>query len=599
MSAFEIKKQITNVIYEATKEYGISVDQIFLEHPEVESFGDYFCNVAMRLSKSLKRSPMSIAEEIKDNLYRLQTTDYKLIVDKVDVVKPGFINFWIKKEALLETIKTPYEFAHTGKKIMVEYSAPNPNKPLHLGHARNNALGMAMGGILKFLGNEVIFANWINNRGVAICKAMWGYLYVNSKLKGQSSKFDWRTEIDNWFENKEKWQQPNKKSDHYVMDFYVEAEKAEKEDENVKKEFLEMLAMWEHGDEKVRELWKMIVGWAYEGWKETYKKQNCLFDKWYFESDFYLEGKEIIQKKLDEKVFYKDENGTIKANLEKYNLPDKVLIRSDGTSIYITPDLALAKHKFRDFNLDKSIYVVGADQELYFKQLFSILDILGFASVSACHHLAYGMVNLTTGKMSTREGTVVLLDDVISDLTKKLEERNSDEMISEQIAICAINYMMLKSGTKQEISFDPIKSVEIQGNTGPYLQYTLVRTKSIQNKIHPRPPFGGTGSGGDPGLDSRFHGNDKIGELNNEEVSLIRTLYQFPEVVQIAAENYAPNLLCNFLYDLAQKFNLFYAKHRIIDEDKTNEFRLFLTQKTGEVLESGMKILNLPVVEKM
>lgn len=298
---------------------------------------------------------------------------------------------------------------------------------------------------------------------------------------------------------------------------------------------------------------------------------------------------------MDEKVFYKDENGTIKANLEKYNLPDKVLIRSDGTSIYITPDLALAKHKFQDFNLDKSIYVVGADQELYFKQLFSILDILGFASVSACHHLAYGMVNLTTGKMSTREGTVVLLDDVISDLTKKLQEKNSDEAISEKIAICAINYMMLKSGTKQEISFDPVKSVEIQGNTGPYLQYTLVRTKSVLQKITNYLPRGKAGEL----LITNFLNNLTIKQFNNEEINLLRTLYKFPEIVESAAENYAPNLLCNFLYDLSQKFNLFYGKHRIIDGEEINEFRVFLTQKVGETLKKGMEILNLPIVEKM
>jgi len=593
MTVFEIKEKITKAIFEAAKEHEISINQISLEHPQVESFGDYSCNIALRLSKTLHKSPINIANEIKENLYRQQTTDYKLVVDKVDVVAPGFINFWIKKEVLLETIKTPFEFPKTGKKVMVEYSAPNPNKPLHLGHARNNALGMAMGGILKFLGNDVIFANWINNRGVAICKAMWGYLYVNSKFKDQSSKFDWKIEINNWFENKENWPLPDKKSDHFVMNFYVAAEKAEKENENFKNEFLEMLGDWEKNEEKVRKLWEVIVGWAYEGWKKTYEKQNCIFDKWYFESDFYLEGKEIIQKKFEEKVFYKDENGTIKANLKKYNLPDKVLIRSDGTSIYITPDMALAKRKFEEFNLDKSIYVVGADQELYFKQLFSILDILGFASVSKCHHLAYGMVNLTTGKMSTREGTVVLLDNVIFDLTKKLQERNSDEAISEKIAICAINYMMLKNGTKQEISFDPIKSVEIEGNTGAYLQYTLVRTKSVINKI------------GFVGVHNcEPHGAQNFvplqqNNLNTEEVGLIRTLYQFPEVVQAAAENYAPNLLCNFLYDLAQKFNLFYGKHRIIEGETINEFRLFLTKKTGEILTRGMEILNLPIVEKM
>lgn len=572
MDIFEVKKIITEGIFKAVIKLGVpQAEKIVLEAPTTFGFGDYSCNVAMKLAKSLKKNPLTIAEKIKSACEKNESVNQ--IVDQISIAPPGFINFWLKKQTLLDLCQSLYQFKKTGKKIMVEYSSPNPNKPLHLGHARNQALGMAMGNILKYLGNEVIFANWINNRGVAICKAMWGYI--------KKPKISWQESLTDWLKNSADWPQPQVKPDHFVMDFYVLAEKAEKADEKVKLEFLAMLAEWEKGNPGVKKLWQTIVNWVYQGWKETYSKQHCLFDHWYFESDFYELGKKLISEKKEAGIFYQDENGAVKANLSKYGLPDKVLIRSDGTSIYITPDLALAKRKFDDYDLEKSIYVVGCDQELYFKQLFAILDLLGVAGVDKCQHLAFGMVNLTSGKMSTREGTVVLLDDLIADLSQKLQEKNPDQEISEKLAICAIDYMLLKNNLRQEIAFDPVKSIDTEGNTGIYLQYSLVRAKSVLKKIGDRKIF--------------------VGEINPnaEESALLRTLFKFPEVVMTAGDNLAPNLICNFLFDLCQKFNNFYAKHRIIEGEEINPLRVLLAERTEEVLRIGMELLNLPVIEKM
>jgi len=459
-----------------------------------------------------------------------------------------------------------------GKKIMIEYPSPNTNKPLHLGHIRNMLIGSCTSKMYRFMGNNVIEANLNNDRGVHICKSMLAY-----KL---------------WGKNKE----PDEKSDHYVGKWYIKFAREAKKDKNLEKKALEMLSKWEAGDKKVVALWKKMNAWAYGGFEETYAKFGINFDKYYYESDFYTKGKEIVDKGLKKGVFEKTEDGAIMAPLEKtHKIPDKILLRADGTSIYITQDIYLAKLKFDDHpKMNMNVYVTAHEQDMHFKQLFAVLELLKFPWAKKCRHLSYGMVNLPHGRMKSREGTVVDADNLIENmehLAKKEIKKRHDDLSKEEvdhraheIGLGALKFFILKVDPNRDVTFNPKESISFEGETGPYVQYTHARICSLFAKA----------------------GQDAITKVkfeylsNAHEKRLVTLLSRFPLVVEDAAQDMRPSTLAHYLIEVSQAFNEFYHACPVIGADaELRKARLLLCGGTRTVLKSGLALLGIEAPERM
>ena len=475
-----------------------------------------------------------------------------------------YVNFFIDEKkfsaaAIKEILKEKEKYGKGKKKgrIMVEYSAPNSNKPLHVGHLRNDSIGMAVSNILAFSGCKVIRANLVSDRGIHICKTMLAY----KKWGGGT---------------------PEKKPDHFVGDFYVLFEKNKTKE--MEEEAQKMLVDWEKNNKEVKALWKKMNSWVLSGFKETYEKFGSEFDVWFYESEFYDSAKPIISKGLKKGVFFKDNEGSVVAKLEP--LPDKAVLRKDGTSIYITNDLSLTVNKFKKYKLDKSIWVVASEQNLYFQQLFRIFELLGYKWAKNCCHLSYGLVHLPSGRMKSREGTVIDADDLLNEvknLAKKeihkrgLLDGQKTEKRALSIALAAIKYFFLKVEPKSDMLFDPEKAISFEGNTGPYLQYTYARASSILKKA-----------------------GKKKGKIKYEEsmMALIKNLAQFPEEIERAAKDCKPNYIANYLYELATLFNEYYHKERVLGSK--NEFaRLQLVEAVRIVLGNGLKLLGIEPLEEM
>lgn len=605
--SYQIIQDLYSVVKKIYRNINLKPEDLHIDHPGDQERGDYTAYIAMHLVREIKTSPLTLANNIVDR-FRKKLPKY---LSKVEAVNPGFINFWLNNDYLLNGVEKilleKENFGKCnygkGKKVMIEYSQPNPNKPMHIGHARNNFLGMSLGEIYNHADYKTVRVNWINDRGVHIMKSMWGYLMFgikDEKMRNINDK--WQNRLNLWSKQPELWLTPSnikEKPDFFVLNYYMSAEEAIEKDNHLEDQAREMLAEWENNNEKVLKIWQVMNNWAYEGWKITYEEERVEFDDWFYESSLYRHGKEIVLTNLNKGLFYKDANGSIKVSLKKYSLPDKVLLRSDGTSIYITPDLSLAEVKFKKYKIDKSVYVVGADQKLYFQQLFAILDLIGFANISQCYHLAYGMVYLPEGKMSSRKGRIILADDVLVELTKlatkvieesKIGKGTEDKThIAKQMALAALKYGMLKYNTLADIYFDTEKSITLSGESGPYLQYTFARAKSVLTKNLKLKT-----------KNKNFKFSVFSFQLLPEELSILRTFYKFPEVVLSAAQNYAPNLVCNYLYDLAQKFNTFYGKLPILKAgDESGELRLKITKATAQVLKNGLYLLGIESPERM
>lgn len=575
----EILKILKEAVFEVT---GMQVKNLTLEHPTNEKWGDYSTNAAMVIAKDLKQPPVDIAKEIsyrireKNHKFSIGGSEYSLF-DVVDFVPPGFINFklsskWLQN-SLQNTLKQLANYGlpkHGNKKtILVEYSQPNPNKPQHIGHARNNFLGSSLSKILEFLGYKVIKSNYVGDIGIHICKSMLMYQKYGKNLG------------------------PNKKSDHFVGDFYIRFEKEVEKDSHLLEEAKEMLRKWEAKDPETMKLWKKMVNWAYDGWKKTYEDQRVEFDIWEYESGSVDAGKEIADYAVKVGVAEKDETGAIIARLEKYGIPDKVLLRSDGTSIYSTKDLQLAKDGFEKYHFEKRLYVVDHRQSDYFKQVFKILDILGFEWAKRLYHVSYGEVRLPEGPMSSRKGLVINADEVYEKLIeleiKELEKReseieNRDEVIR-QVALAAFKYPMLKVDSRQDIVFDYAYVTRFEGDTGPYLQYTHARACSVLRKSGQTLP----------------QDLDLGQDLDPSGEEILRSLYRFPEVIVAAGENLAPNLICNYLFDVAQRFNSFYNEFSVLnaETEELKKFRLSLTLGVSKVLKDGLALLGIDAPERM
>ena len=485
----------------------------------------------------------------------------------------------------------------TGKNIMVEFSSPNTNKPLHLGHIRNNLLGDSVSRLLKACGNNVMKVTLVNDRGVHICKSMLAW----------EKNFNGKTP-----------ESSGEKGDHLVGDCYVEfnniykkevddlvaggmsKEDAEKEAPCLK-EAHEMLVKWEQGDKAVRDLWKKMNGWVMKGFDETYKALGITFDKTYFESDTYLLGKELVQKGLDMGVFVKDPDGSVWCDLTADGLDRKLLLRSDGTSVYMTQDLGTAERRFSEYNLDEHVYVVGNEQNYHFQVLKLILKKLGFKWADDIFHLSYGMVELPEGKMKSREGTVVDADDLIekmyeeakatSEESGKLTDMQEEEReaLYHNIGLGALKYFIMKVDPKKTMLFNPKESIDFNGNTGPFIQYTHARIKSILRKAD------------DQNIPHSAAGLKQNMDLSAKEIRLVKMLNLYPAKVGEAGSEYSPALIANYAYDLAKEFNQYYHETRILQEEnaEVKSFRLVLIQVVADVLSKAMGLLGITLPERM
>ncbi|MHA1374623.1 MAG: arginine--tRNA ligase [Promethearchaeota archaeon] len=564
------KKYIAEILSKYISYFSVEELESFIEIPPDE-FSYTYAFPCFRLTKFEKKAPMLIAEDLKDRIKLPES------IEKLESEGP-YLNFRVKSQILLQNIILLQEdYGRIREKVksisksnvVIEYPAPNTNKPLHFGHIRNMLLGKSLSNLLIYKGHKVFQVNLNNDRGIHICKSMIAY--------------------QKWGQNKE----PDMKSDHFVGKYYVKYSQMLKKNPQLEKEARKLLRLWEDGDDETRDLWKKMNKWALDGFKITYDKLGIKFDKEYYESNLYLKGKEIINEGLENGLFEKTEDGAIFAPLkEKYNLEDKFLIRSDGTSIYITQDIYLAYLKKKDFNYDKSIYVVGDEQIQHFKWLFAILDLLGFKEDN--FHLSYGMIDLPEGKMKSREGTVVDADDIISKVEKlAFEEVNKrypslseekKEYRAKIIGMAALKFYILKFSAIKGFTFNPKESISFEGETGPYILYCIARINSIISK-----------SGRDIDLNVNY-------ELLNHkaELLLLKNLTYFPEIINSAENSYNIHIIPQYLLSLCQSFNSFYSSCLVISEDKELEkARLLLIKCVQVVIKIGLNILSIEYLDQM
>lgn len=574
-------------------EYNVALETIDLVPTKKEFEGDITL-VAFSMLRSVKANPQELCNQ-------LGTALCSSIEDltSFNVVK-GFLNLSISDSYLLREFESLFEkpdfgsHPKTGRTIMVEYSSPNTNKPLHLGHIRNNVLGYSVAQILKAAGNEVIKTQIINDRGIHICKSMVA----------------WRRFGDN-----ETPETSGLKGDHLVGKYYVVFDQKYREEQEVLveqgmskeeaaaeapifKEAQELLRLWESGDTQVIRLWETMNGWVYEGFNHTYKDLGVDFDHLYYESDTYLLGRDIIEEGLEKSVFFKKEDGSVWADLTDEGLDEKLVLRRDGTAVYMTQDLGTAIQRVKDHpSIDGMVYTVGNEQDYHFKVLFLLLKRLGYHWADHLFHLSYGMVDLPTGKMKSREGKVVDADDLMEEMAETAEKISSElgkldgftkEEKSElyhKIGLGALKYFILKVDPKKRILFDPEASVDFQGNTGPFIQYTHARIQSILRKVE----------------SSDFKLTIESVQLHEKERELMLLLMNYPSVIRSAAEAYSPALVANYIYDLVKAFNSFYQQVTILAEedlDKRN-LRLQLCSKIAEVIAHGSALLGIEVPDRM
>ena len=584
----------------AVKElYGqdISPDIIQFQKTKKEFEGDITL-VVFPFVKLARKSPEQTGEEIGNYL----KSQFE-IIEKFNVIK-GFLNFSIGKSYWLNQLdeihnKKNYGIIEAGEDaelMMIEYSSPNTNKPLHLGHIRNNLLGFSIAEIQKANGWKVVKTNIVNDRGIHICKSMLAW-----KLFG----------------NGETPESTGLKGDHLVGKYYVEFDKTYKAEikelidkgmteEEAKKEAplirqaQDMLLKWEQGDKEVRSLWEMMNSWVYAGFDVTYKKLGVDFDKIYYESETYTEGKSKVEEGLGKGVFYKREDGSVWADLTADGLDEKLLLRSDGTSVYMTQDIGTAKLRYEDYPINKMVYVVGNEQNYHFQVLSILLDRLGFAWGKDLVHFSYGMVELPEGKMKSREGTVVDADDLVEEMVSSARETSQElgkldgcteeeaENIARMVGLGALKYFILKVDPKKNMTFNPKESIDFNGNTGPFIQYTHARIKSVLRKAN------------DAGINHSTLIN-KVLDISEKENYLIQLLTEFPVIVKQAGDEFSPALIANYVYDLVKEYNQFYHDFSILKEENNDlrNFRLILSETIGNVIKTGMGLLGIEVPERM
>ncbi len=576
--------------------FELPLDQISLA-PTRKEFQGTYTFVVFPYLKISQATPETTANQIGEYLKGNVPT-----VSDFNVVK-GFLNLVLNERVWIDLFQQIYsepnigQLPPNGQKVMVEYSSPNTNKPLHLGHLRNNFLGYSVAEILKANGYEVIKANLVNDRGIHICKSMVAYQHFGNGETPESSGL---------------------KGDHLAGKYYVlfdkeykkqidELKAASQTEEEAKKnapillEAQEMLRKWEAGDQSVVSLWKQMNSWVYAGFDATYRKMGVNFDKFYYESDTYLLGKDIVEEGLEKGVFFKKDNGSVWVDLTAEGLDEKLVRRADGTSVYITQDLGTADLKYKDFQIDKSVYVVGNEQDYHFDVLFKIMRKLGRSYGDGLYHLSYGMVDLPTGKMKSREGTVVDADDLMQEMIETAEQHTKElgkiegftdaqaKELYEILGLGALKYFLLKVDPKKRMLFNPQESIEFQGYTGPFVQYSHARIAAILRKAD------------QIGVNYNSPDFSEVSELAESESALILLLNDFEKKIQVAAEEYSPAVIAQYLFDLAKEYNRFYADLPIFHEkdQAIQAFRVALSAHTAKTIKKGMSLLGINVPERM
>ena len=597
----KIEAKITEAVKAIVEElYGQQVPDKMVQLQQTRpEFEGQITLVVFPFTKMSHKAPDATAQEIGERLKEKMPE----VISGFNAVK-GFLNLSISSRqwiSLLQEIQTNPKFGFLpvtdeSPLVMIEYSSPNTNKPLHLGHVRNNLLGWALAQVMEANGNKVVKTNIVNDRGIHICKSMLAWLKWGNGETPESS---------------------GKKGDHLIGDYYVAFDKHYREEvrelmekqgmdeEQAKmeapliKEAHEMLVKWEQNDPEVRALWKRMNEWVYAGFDETYKALGVSFDKIYYESETYLEGKEKVEEGLQKGFFYRRDDGSVWADLTKEGLDEKLLLRSDGTSVYMTQDIGTAKLRFQDYPIDKMIYVVGNEQNYHFQVLSILLDKLGFKWGKDLVHFSYGMVELPNGKMKSREGTVVDADDLIATMIQDAKELSADKVnklegITEQeaqeiariVGMGALKYFILKVDARKNMLFNPEESIDFNGNTGPFIQYTYARIRSILRKW-----------------------NDEITldekafevELAEKEINLIQRLQGFETAVRQAGQDYNPSCIANYCYDLVKEYNQFYHDFSVLKEEDEakRQVRIVLSSAVSQVVKNGMGLLGIEVPERM
>jgi len=594
-----LESTIQSIVAKALKLlYGYEIDtQIIQIQKTKKEFEGDLTVVVFPFAKICKRSPEQIASEIGNFL--LKNND---IIESYNAIK-GFLNLKISTQYWLKELQKIYQIPDFGIKksaedaplMMIEYSSPNTNKPLHLGHVRNNLLGYSLAQIQQANGWKVIKTNLVNDRGIHICKSMLAWkLYGNGETPASSGM----------------------KGDHLVGKYYVLFEQKYKEqveklikkgwsEEEAKKsapillEAQKMLLAWENNDPEVRQLWKMMNEWVYEGFNETYKKLGVDFDRIYYESETYLIGKQMVEEGLKKGIFYRRPDGSVWVDLRDEGLDEKLLLRADGTSVYMTQDIGTAKLRYDEYPIKKMVYVVGNEQNYHFQVLSIILDKLGFEWGKSLLHFSYGMVELPEGKMKSREGKVVDADDLIEEMLQTARETSQElgkldnctpeeiENIIRIVGLGALKYFILKVDPRKNMTFNPEESIDFNGNTGPFIQYTYARIQSVLRKAQEQ--------------------NTNITDLTDFELPisekekyLIQLLTEFPYIVHQAGDEFSPALIANYLFELGKEYNQFYHDFPILkEEEKIRNFRLILSLSTGNIIKTGMGLLGIEVPERM
>ena len=597
-------------VQEAVKDlYGIEItaEQVQLQKTRAEFEGDITL-VVFPFVKAARKAPAMVAQELGEKLLEQGTTNQEQgLIEKFNAVQ-GFLNLSIAQSYWVEQLQAIAENAEYGQLrreakgeeakgekplMMVEYSSPNTNKPLHLGHVRNNLLGYSIAKIQEANGWNVVKTNIVNDRGIHICKSMLA----------------WQK-----FGNGETPENSGKKGDHLIGDYYVRFdveykaqikelmaqgmdEETAKKEAPLIKEAQAMLVKWEQNDPEVRALWQKMNEWVYAGFDETYKQMGVGFDKIYYESDTYLVGKGEVERGLAKGDFYRREDGSVWADLAQNGLDEKLLLRADGTSVYMTQDIGTAKLRFEDYPIDKMVYVVGNEQEYHFKVLSILLDRLGFPFGKELVHFSYGMVELPNGKMKSREGTVVDADDLMAQMIADAKEISKDKVntlpditedeaneIARMVGLGALKYFILKVDPRKNMLFNPEESIDFNGNTGPFVQYTYARIQSVLRKAQ-----------------ERVESKELRVELSDKELALIQRLVDYPVAVRQAGDEFSPAVIANYAYALACDFNSFYHDHSILNEadEQKRALRLVLAQTVAKVIKSAMALLGIEVPNRM
>lgn len=592
------KTQITSKIREAVQviwpELDLSDIKFQIDRPKDESHGDFASNIAMALAKQTGLKPQEIADKV------VQVLKENSEFEEISIAGPGFINFKLNpaelNEVLLDVLGLKEQFGHNdslaGQKILIEHTSPNPNKEMHLGHLKNNVIGLSVSYILEANGAQIFRDCIDNNRGIAIAKLMWGYL--------KFARRDEATPVDlhYWFDHQDEWHTPDSTSTApglFVDKLYTQGSEDFKNPES-EEIVRQMLIDWEAEEPHNRALWRLTQDWVWEGYKDALTRvDGWKFDHIWHEDEIYKKGKEHVLRGVEEGIFKKLEDGAVLTDLKDFKLPDTILMRGDGTSLYITQDLELTYLKRQKFNPDQMMWVIGPEQSLAMKQMFAVCSQLGFGKYEDYHHLAYGFILVkdkdgNPSKMSSRNGTQLYTNAVLDQAQSKLKDlvnlpnilEGEKEEIAEAVGVAAVKYALLRVNRTQDMVFDFDTTVSLDGDSGPYLLYTYARIQSLLQK----------GSFTDVQIDGY--------NFETEEQSVLRKLSEYPEIVLAAAKEYAPHLVANYLYDLAQKYNKVYNTYAVLDsEESTKQARLSLAAASAQVLQNGLKLLGINTVERM